>query len=287
LNSAKLSQRIVFACAGSRDNCAAIPWLAATFGADVVAMTLDLGQGRELEGVRQAALAAGAVRAHVLDVREEFARDCILGSLDDARGEYPPGHATARPLIARKLIEIARIEEASAIAHGGDAADHAAIEEAVHAIDPSLVVIAASVETAAAVGYTVHETLWGRSIEGGTRLPGDLLPEEIYSLTAPSKRPLDAPAHLEIAFESGLPVAVNGVPMTLTELIESVTTIAGHHGVGRMTHEPSGAACEAPAAVVLHAAHAALGADAMRAADATVRIELFKGHHRILSAQHS
>jgi argininosuccinate synthase len=282
-----LTQRIVFACSGSRENCAAIPGLAATFGADVVAMTLDVGQGRELEAVRQAALAAGAVRAHVLDVREEFARDCIRGSLEDGRDEYPLGHALARPLIARKLIEIARIEQATAIAHGGDAVDHVAIEAAVHAVDPSIVVIAASVETAAAIGYTVHATLWGRSIEGGSRQPGDKLPEEIYSLTAPSKRPPDAPAHLEIAFEAGLPVAVNGVPMTLTELIESVTTIAGNHGVGRVTHEASGTACEAPAAVVLHAAHAALGAEAKRAADATVRMELFKGRHRILSAQHS
>jgi argininosuccinate synthase len=250
-------------------------------------MTLDVGQGRELEAVRQAAVAAGAVRAHVLDVREEFARDCVLGSLEEGRDEYPLGHALARPLIARKLIEIAHIEEASAVAHGGDAVDHAAIEAAVRAVDPAILVIAACVETAAAIGNTVHATLWGRSIEGRSGQRGDEFPEEIYSLTAPSKRPPDAPAHLEIAFEAGLPVAVNGVSMTLTELIESVTTIAGNHGVGRVTHEASGTACEAPAAVVLHAAHAALGAEAMRAADATVRMELFRGHHRILSAQHS
>jgi argininosuccinate synthase len=281
-----LTQRVIFACSGSGENCAAIPWLTATFGADVVAMTLDVGQGRELEGVRQAALSAGAVRAHVLDVREEFARDCILSSLEDGRDQYPLGHAMARPLIARKLIEIARIEGATAIAHAGDAADHAAIETAAHAVDPSIVVIAASGDTAAAIGYTVHATLWGRSIAGGSGRPGDELPEEIYSITT-SKRPPDAPAHLEIAFEGGLPVAVNGVPMTLTELIESVTTIAGNHGVGRVMHEASGTACEAPAAVVLHAAQAALGAAAMRASDATVRMELFRGRHRILSAQHS
>jgi len=279
-----LTQRIVFACSGSAENCAAIPWLAATFDAEIVAMTLDVGQRRELEGVRQAALAAGAARAHVLDVREEFARECILGSLQGGRDQSPLGHALERPLIARKLIEIARIEAAAAIAHGGDAADHRTIEAAARAIEPSIRVIAASGVTPAAIGYTVHATLWGRSIEGGSRHAGDGPPEAIYSLTAPSTRAPDAPAHLEISFEAGLPVAVNGVPMTLTELIESVTTIAGNHGVGRVTHEASGTACEAPAAVVLHAAHAALGAGAMRAADATVRVELFRGRHRIVSA---
>jgi argininosuccinate synthase len=283
-----LKQRIVFACSGSAENAAAIPWLAATCDAEIVAMTLDVGQGRELEGVRQAALAAGAIRAHVLDVREEFARDCILGSIQGGREEYPLGHALARPLIARKLIEIARIEGATAIAHGGDAGDHEAVAAAARAIDPSMRVIAAVGSTSAADGYTVHTTLWGRSFERGPRHAGDELPEEIYSLTAPSKGVApDGPAHVEISFEAGLPVAVNGVPMTLTELIESVTTIAGNHGVGRVTHEASGTAGEAPAAVVLHAAHAALGVAAMRAADATVRVELFKGRHRVVSAYHS
>jgi argininosuccinate synthase len=100
------------------------------------------------------------------------------------------------------------------------------------------------------------------------------------------KRELDAPARLEIAFEAGLPVSVNGISMSLPELIESVSTIAGTHGVGRVT-DTSGAAVDTPAAVVLQAAHDALGADAGRAADATVCLELFRGQHRILSAHHS
>jgi len=284
-----VKQRIVFACSGSAENSAAIPRLAASCDAEIVAMTLDVGQGRELEAVRQAALAAGAIRAHVLDVREEFARDCILESLQGGgeEEEYPLGHALARPLIARKLIEIARIEGATAIAHGGDAGDHEAIEAAAGAIDPSMRVVAASGATAAARGYAVHTTLWGRSFERRPQHGGDELPEEIYSLTAPSKRAPDGPAHVEISFEAGLPVAVNGVPMTLPELIESVTTIAGNHGVGRVTHEASGTAGEAPAAVVLRAAHAALGVAAMRAADATVRVELFRGRHRVVAAHHS
>ena len=279
-----MKQRIVFACSGSVENCAAIPWLAASVDAEVVAMTLDVGQGRELETVRQAALAAGAVRAHVLDVREEFARECVLGSFQDGGDEeYPLDLRVARPLIARKLIEIARIEAATAIAHGGDARDHETIESTAHAIDPSACVIAASGATSAALGYTIHTTLWGRSIECGSSHTGDDPPEEVYSLTALSKHAPDAPAHLEISFEAGLPVAVNGVAMTMAELVESVTAIAGNHGVGRMKYA-SGTASEAPAGVVLHAAHAALGAVGMRAATATVCVELFRGRHRVVSA---
>jgi argininosuccinate synthase len=281
-----LTGRIVFACSGTPGNCAAIPWLAATFGAEIVAMTLDVGQGSELEAVRQAALGAGAIRAHVMDVREAFARDCLLGSLDDRPGGHTLGRALARPLIAGKLVEIARIEAATAIAHGGDAPDHAAIDAAARAIDPCIRVIGAGGMTPAAHGYTIHTTLWGRSIERGSRQAGEP-PDAIYSLTAPARRAPDAPAHLEIAFEAGLPVAVNGVPMTLTELIESVTTIAGNHGIGRTKDDASGTAGEAPAAVVLHAARAALGVAAMRVAGATVCMELFRGRHRILSAQHS
>jgi argininosuccinate synthase len=100
------------------------------------------------------------------------------------------------------------------------------------------------------------------------------------------KPELDAPARLEIAFEAGLPVSINGISMSLPELIESVSTIAGTHGVGRVT-ETSGAAVHAPAAVVLQAAHDALGAEAARASGATVCLELFRGQHRILSAHHS
>jgi argininosuccinate synthase len=261
----------VFACSGTPENLAAIPRLAAGRDAEIVALTLGVGQLRELEGVRQAALTAGAVRAHVIDAREEFARDCIRASLDDLQHPFPAGSVLARPLVARKLVEIARIEGATAIAHGGDADDHLAIEAAAHEFDPSMRVIAAAGEAAAA--FVIHTTLWERSLEEGG---------------PPAARPEpEAPARLELAFEGGLPIAVNGIPMTLTELIESVATIAGIHGVGRMTDEASGISREAPAAVVFQAAHEALGAKAIHAHGAKVCLELFQGRHRVLSAQHS
>ena len=204
-----VKRRIVIACSGSPGSLAAIPRLASEFDAEVVTVTLDIGQARELEGVRQAALAAGAVRAHVLDAREEFARHCIV----ELRQEQT---ATVRPLIARKLDEVARIEGATAIAPGEE--------------------------------DDIEATLWERS---------------------PGKPELNEPARLEIAFERGLPVSVNGVPMSLTELIESVATIA-----------------DAPPAAIFQAAQEALG-DASGASGATVCLELFKGQHRVLSAHRS
>jgi argininosuccinate synthase len=262
---------IVFACSGAAEHLAAIPRLAAEFEADVVALTLDVGQAGELEGIRQAALAAGAVRAHVLDAREEFARGCIAASLDDTPAGYTPAHNIACPLIARKLIEVARIEGAAVVAHGGDEQDHADIETVARALEPSIRVVGARAARLHS-SHAVRATLWEQ-------------PSDDRSASLP-KPELDEPARLEIAFEAGLPVSVNGISMSLPELIESVSTIAGTHGVGRVT-DTSGALVNAPAAVILQAAHDALGADAARAAGATVCLELFKGQHRVLSARHS
>jgi argininosuccinate synthase len=266
-----MTSRVVFACSGDVDDLAAIPQLAAELNADIVALTLDLGQAGDLETIRQAALAAGAVRAHVLDARDEFARCCIASSLGGAPAAYSSGHHVACVLTARKLVEIARIEAADLVAHGGSEADHAEIDATVRTLDPSIRVVRTDAGRARPL-QVVHDTLWER-------------PTEDSSTSMPRPEP-SAPARLEIAFEAGLPVSINGIPMSLPELIESVATIAGTHGVGRVLHT-SGAAVHAPAAVVLYAAHEALGGDAARASDATVCLELFKGQHRILSAEHS
>ena len=241
MTDAGARERIVFACSGTAASIAAIPRLAAIFAADVVTLTLDVGQSRELEGVRQAALAAGALRAHVVDAREEFARHCIAAAFAE---ETP----TPRFLVAARLVEIARIEEAAAIAHAGNDDDHHAIEAAARQLNRPVRVIA--MEDAASADASASEpTLWERS---------------------PGKPDMSEPARLEIAFERGMPVSVNGVAMTLTELIESVATIA-----------------DAPPATIFQAAHVALGGAAARASDATVCLESFNGQHRVLSAHHS
>src|SRR3954470_15877241 len=280
--------RIVLAHSGGLDTSVAMPWLKEKYNAEIVAVTLDLGQGRELTQIRERAIAAGCVRCHVLDVREEFARDYILPALQAGamyEERYPLATALGRPLIAKKLVEIAQMENATAIAHGctGKGNDQVRIDVSARAIDPQIQVIAPArvwnmtrpeeieyarvrnvpVPTTKASPYSTDENLWGRSIECGIlEDPWNEPPDDIYALTkSPADAP-DAPAYVEIDFVQGVPTAVNGVAMPLTELIGSLETIAGAHGVGRidmvenrLVGIKSREVYEAPAAVVLHAAH--------------------------------
>jgi argininosuccinate synthase len=270
-----MSSRIVMAYSGGLDAAVAVPWLQQQLGGEVVAVTLDLGQGRELEQVRDRALASGALRAHVLDVRDEFARDFVLpslqaGALRDDRDPMAP--ALAEPLVARKLVEIAGIEQAGAVAHGGVALASHRLETCLRTLNPELRILAPGREGGVALGrdlparqYPTGSNLWGRSIEAeavtDTWTP---LPEEIFSTTKRADDAPDNPAYVEISFERGVPVSINGIAMSLTELIESLSIIAGQHGIGRIDVVEDGAQgkvrriYEAPAAVVLHAAQRAL-----------------------------
>ena len=281
-------ERIVLAYSGGLDTSVAIPWLADKYGAEIVAVTMDLGQGKELDDVRERALAIGAIRSHVIDLREEFAKDFILPALQAGaiyEGRYPLATALGRPLISKHLVEIARIEGATAIAHGctGKGNDQVRMDVSARALEPSIKVIAPArvwglsrpeeIEYARERGipvpatvdspYSTDSNLWGRSIECGClEDPWQEPPEEIYTLT---KSPADAPgtpAYVEIEFERGVPVKINGVAMSLVELIQSLETIAGDHGVGRvdmvenrLVGIKSREIYEAPAAVALHAAH--------------------------------
>ena len=278
----------MLAYSGGLDTSVAIPWLKEKYGAEIIAVTLDLGQGRELNQIRERAMSTGAIRCHVLDVRDEFARDYILPALQaDALYEerYPLATALSRPLIAKKLVEIAHMENASAIAHGctGKGNDQVRIDVSARAIDPAISVIAparewgmtrpqeiayararnVSVPTTIASPYSTDQNLWGRSIECGVlEDPWNEPPEDIYTLTkAPADAPA-APAYVEIVWQEGVPAAINGVEMPLVELINSLETIGGVHGVGRLDMVEnrlvgikSREIYEAPAGLLLHQAH--------------------------------
>jgi argininosuccinate synthase len=284
-------KRIVLAYSGGLDTSVAIRWLAEKYEAEIIAVTLDLGQGQELTDVRERALAVGAVRAHVIDARDEFARDYVLPALQ-ARAIYEERYllasALGRPLIAKHLVGVARMEGAGAVAHGctGKDNDQVGIDVSVRALDPSLELIAPArlwnmsrsdeieyarvrnipVPVTIASPYSVDSNLWGRSIECGVlEDPWAEPPDEIYTLTRSPHQCPDEPAYIDIDFDRGVPVRANGIDMPLTELIESLETIAGAHGVGRidmienrLMGIKSREIYEAPAAVVLHAAHSEL-----------------------------
>ncbi len=284
--------RIVLAYSGGLDTSVAIPWLAEKYRAEIVTVTMDLGQGKELDDARERALALGAVRAHVLDLRGEFARDFVLPALQAGavyEERYPLATALGRPLIAKHLVEIARLEGATVVAHGCGTEkgnDAVRIDLAVRALNPALDVLAPlglwdvtkqekvafakkrgiPVPVGADSPYTTDVNLWGRSIEYGV-LDDPWLepPDDVYLLTRAPREAPDIPAYVEVEFERGVPVAINGVSLSLVELISSLDTIAGAHGVGRIDllenrlgDTKSREIYEAPAGVLLHAAHSEL-----------------------------
>ena len=281
-------ERIVVAYSGGLDTSVAIPWLAEEYGAEIVAVTLDIGQGRELADVRERALALGAVRAHVIDAREEFVRQYIFPALQAGalyEDRYPMATALARPLVARRLVEIAKMERATAVAHGcrGKGNDQVRLDVSARALEPDIKVIAPAriwemtpaqtfefararnlaVPPAVESPYSVDANLWGRSIECGVlEDPWAEPPEDIFTLTRSQRDSPDEPAYVEIEFEAGVPVKANGIEMPILELLESLDTIAGSHGVGRIDMVEnrligikSRELYEAPAAVLLHTAH--------------------------------
>jgi argininosuccinate synthase len=281
-----LKKSIVLAYSGGLMSSVAMPWLAERRDAEVIAVTLDLGQSADLAEVRDRALRAGAVRSHVLDTRDEFVRDFVLPALKaDALtdGRYPMATALGRPLIAKKLVEIARIENAAIVAHGCSGRDRARLSNPLRALDASLNEVAFVEEwglTADQIaGYAdrlgissmglardrVDDNLWGRTVGRRADDASGEAPEVLFKLTRPLAQSPAQPATVEIAFERGAPIGINGVTMPFVELIDSLSTIAGEHGCGRIErikNHPNGirsrAVYEAPAAVVLHAAHGEL-----------------------------
>ena len=277
--------RIVLAYAGDLETSIGLRWLTENRRAEVVALTLDLGHGRELDAIRERALALGAARAHLLDVRDEFARSFVLPVLQAgalSEGLYPPTTALAHPLIAKHLIEIARIEGAGTVAHGGAGrGNHSRLERAIAALDPSVKVIAPIRELSLSrdelieyareqgipvvigdSGWSAAATLWGRTVASSD--PDDAWQEpseDLYALTRAAAEAPDMPAYVELEFVRGVPVAINGVAMPLVELVDSLQTISGAHGIGRSDRVVDNGAgvvreiVEAPAAVALHTAH--------------------------------
>src|SRR5919106_2378491 len=142
-------KRILLAYSGGLETSIAIPWLRERYGAEIIAVTVDLGQGRELATIHERALGLGAIRAHVFDAREEFVREYILPALQAGavyEDRYPLATALARPLMAKRLVEIARMEGADAIAHGcsGEHNDQVRLEVSARALDPSIAIVAAA-----------------------------------------------------------------------------------------------------------------------------------------------
>ena len=282
--------RVVLAYSGGLDTSVAIKWLEEKYGLEVITLTLDLG-GRDVAGVKERALQTGAKRAYLFDAKDIFVRHFVFPALQaDAlyEGSYPLATALGRPLIAKFLVDIAHEEGAEFVAHGstGKGNDQVRFDVSVQALDPSLKIIAPArewnmsreeeieyarkhkipVPVKKESPYSIDENLWGRSIECGPL--EDLWvepPEDAFLWTRSPKDAPDEPAYIEITFERGIPVAINGEEMDGVSLIERLNRIGGEHGVGRIDHIEnrlvgikSREVYEAPAALILLKAHKAL-----------------------------
>ena len=235
--------RIVFAFAGWPDEVRAIRQLVETDGAEVATLTLDLGQGQDLDAVRVQALSAGAVRAHVIDVRDRLIGDFFLPALR-ACGAAAGGVVLARDLstalVARSLVEIADVESTAFVAHGAAAQDgerHALFDALVEDLAPRRLDVlwpAAQLPSAAGDGREVQpsQTVLGREVRA-TGEPAEPAATGLYRLTREPAAAPDAVARLSVRFERGAPAAINGVTMPLAEILDSLDTIVGAHGVGR------------------------------------------------------
>lgn len=282
--------RVALAYSGDLTGSAAIQWLRDTHGADVVAVTVDLGQGAELQATRDRALALGARRAHVIDARERFAERFVIPALradaQHANGA-PMAEALSRPLIAQTLVEIAAIERADAVAHTSIGAGPAPYPSRMDALLDSLrcavPVLAprrewtltkealASFARTQGLGSTADNrrdvNLWGETAV----VHADASGPAAAARHAPA--PPSEGAHVDIAFDRGVPVAVNGVTMPMLEIVTSLATFGTMYGVGSTRSETIES--HAPAAVLLHLAHRELvralaGQDVQRfSADAT------------------
>jgi argininosuccinate synthase len=229
--------RVVLAYSGGAETSAAIPWLAhnppasAPDGIEIVAVILDLGRRAELVELRERALALGAVRCHVVDVREVLAGAYVLPALQagvftDARGSMTAD--IARPLVAKTLVDVARMEDAGVVAYGGSAGQHRApLDALVASLNPELQRVAVP---PARTAEEISANLWGRCVACA---PDANVSEDAYVLTQSADGSPNRPAYLELEFQSGVPSRVNGIEMPLLEMIESLEIIGGTHGIGR------------------------------------------------------
>ncbi|MGH7723782.1 MAG: argininosuccinate synthase [Candidatus Dormibacteria bacterium] len=285
-------RRCVLAYSGGLDTSVAVRWLQEELGFEVVTLTADLGgEGRDAATITERALRAGAVAAHVVDARRLFVEDFVFPTLSAGalyEGVYPLATALARPLIARLLVDVAREEGAVAVAHGctGKGNDQVRFDVATAALAPELEVVAPvrdwdmgraqeiayaaahGIEVAATVAapYSVDANLWGRSVECGPLEDPWVEPSgDVFAWTADPATTDPAGEELAIGFERGIPVSIDAQQLPAEELVLRLNTVAGRNGVGRVDHVEnrlvgikSREVYEAPAAAVLHSAHAAL-----------------------------
>ena len=284
--------KVVLAYSGGLDTSVILKWLQREKGLDVIAYVADLGQGEELDGIKKKALITGASKVYVDDLREEFVRDFVFPALKANavyEGTYLMGTSIARPLIAKKQVEIARKEKASAVAHGatGKGNDQVRFELTYAALAPDLEVIAPwrewnlgsrqelidyarkhgiPIPVTKAKPYSSDRNLMHISFEGGILEDPDKEPDEsMFVLSVSPERAPNKPTYVEIGFSRGVPVSVDGKKMAAAKLLAHLNDLGGKNGIGRVDIVENrfvGIKCrgvyETPGGTILQVAHRAM-----------------------------
>lgn len=285
-------EKVILAYSGGLDTSIIIPWLKENYDYEVVAMAGDVGQGEELEPLHEKAAKTGAAKLYIEDLKEEFVTDYIYPTLKAGavyEGKYLLGTSFARPVIAKRLVEIAKKEGATAICHGctGKGNDQVRFELTIKALAPHMKVIAPwriwdiksrkdAIDYAEARGipvpvtkkhpYSMDRNLWHLSHEGGDlESPGNEPGDHVYLICTPPEKAPDTPEYVTVEFEKGIPVKVNDQALDPVKLIETLNEIGAKHGVGiddivenRLVGMKSRGIYENPGGAILYAAHGEL-----------------------------
>jgi argininosuccinate synthase len=281
--------KVVLAYSGGLDTSIIIPYLKENFDCEVIAMAADVGQGEELAPLKEKAIKSGASKIYIEDLKEEFVRDFIFPTLKAGalyENKYLLGTSFARPVIAKRLVEIAHKEDADAVAHGatGKGNDQVRFELTVKALDPSLKIIAPwriwhirsredaidyaqtrniPIPVTKEKNYSMDRNLWHLSHEGSDlEDPWNEPKDDLYMICTPPAKAPDRPEYVEIGFEQGVPVAVNGQKLSPVELISKLNELGARHGIGivdmvenRLVGMKSRGVYETPGGTILYHAH--------------------------------
>ncbi len=287
-------KKVVLAYSGGLDSSVIVRWLIETYGCEVITLTGDVGQKQELEGLKEKAVATGAVKAYVEDLKEEFVRDFVFPALRANavyEGRYLLGTSLARPIVAKRQIEIAHKEGADAVCHGatGKGNDQVRFEMTYMALDPGITIISAwkdehwtlnsreamidyaekyniPIKSTKKSPYSEDRNLLHISHEGGVL--EDLWvepPEDMFVMTVSPEKAPDRPTYVEVSFEKGNPVAIDGTPMGPARILDQMNSLAGENGIGRVdmvenrfVGMKSRGIYETPGGTALWAAHRAM-----------------------------
>jgi argininosuccinate synthase len=257
-----VKKKIVLAYSGGLDTSVMLKWLQEQYKSDVVSVTLDVGQGDDLKKIEEKAWKLGVLNHYTFDAKQEFASEYVWPAVKANAlymDTYPISSSLSRPLIAKKMVEVAEMEDAQAVAHGctGKGNDQVRFDVTVRALSPKLKIIAPvrewkfdrhseilwakehdiPVPVTVDSPYSIDQNLWGRSMEGGIlEEPNKEVPKEVWGWTTPVELAPDEPDYLTIGFKKGVPVSLDAVEMDPVSILEKVHKAGCKHGIGRIEH---------------------------------------------------